>query len=208
MGTTDDSVLNEPFYGSENMVTLDISHSIRRLVMKEIIDVMIPENTIQKRIEEIAEEISRDYAGLTVTLICVLKGGVIFFSDLARKLNVDIEMDFIVVSSYENAPETSGTVKIVKDIAQPVTGKHVLLVEDILDTGHTLSQLMRHLSEQQPASLKICTLLDKPDRRVVACVIPEYTGFVIPDQFVIGYGLDYKQRYRQLPYIGLIRFEK
>ena len=176
--------------------------------MKEIIDVMIPETVIQKRIEEIAEAISRDYAGLPLTLVCVLKGGVMFFSDLARKLKADIEMDFIVVSSYENAPETSGTVKIAKDLAQPITGKHVLLVEDILDTGQTLSRLMQHLSGQQPASLKICTLLDKPDRRVVDGIIPEYTGFVIPDQFVIGYGLDYKQRYRQLPYIGIMRLEK
>jgi len=175
--------------------------------MKEAIVVMITEAAIQKRIGEIAEEISRDYNGLTVTLICVLKGGVMFFSDLARKLTVDVEMDFIVVSSY-NAQESTGIVKIAKDLAQPVTGKHALLIEDILDTGQTLSRLKKHLFEQQPASLKICTLLDKPDRRVVDDIIPEYTGFTIPDEFVVGYGLDYKQRYRQLPYIGLLQFEK
>ena len=175
--------------------------------MKEKIDIMITESAIQKRVAEIAEDISRDYDGVTVTLICVLKGGVVFFSDLARKLKVDVEMDFIVVSSYD-AHESTGVVRISKDIAHPVTGKHILLIEDILDTGKTLSRLKQYFSEQRPASLKICTLLDKPDRRVVDDVVPEYTGFTIPDEFVVGYGLDYMQRYRQLPYLGSLRFEK
>jgi len=175
--------------------------------MTEIIDVLITEAAIQKRVKEIAEEISGDYNGLTVTLICVLKGGVMFFCDLARNLKVDVEMDFIVVSSYDSL-ESTGEVKIAKDLAQPVTGKHVLLVEDILDTGRTLNHLKSHLVKQQPASLKTCAMLDKPDRRVVDDISVEYTGFTIPDQFVVGYGLDYKQRYRQLPYIGSLRFEE
>ena len=191
----------------ERVRTFSRRHYCWGQVMKEMIDIMITEAAIQKRVEEIADDISRDYGGLTVTLICVLKGGVVFFSDLARKLKIDVEMDFIIVSSYD-AQESTGVVKIAKDIVQPVTGKHVLLVEDILDTGKTLSRLKQYLSEQQPASLKICTLLDKPDRRVVGDIVPEYTGFTIPDQFVVGYGLDYMQRYRQLPYIGSLRFEK
>ena len=175
--------------------------------MKEVIDVIITEAAIQKRVEELAEEISRDYNGLTITLVCVLKGGVMFFSDLARKLKVDVEMDFIVVSSYD-AQKSTVVLKIAKDLAQPVSGKHLLLIEDILDTGRTLSRLKKHFFAQLPASLKICTLLDKPDRRVVDDIIPEYTGFTITDEFVVGYGTDYKQRYRQLPYIGSLRFEK
>jgi len=177
--------------------------------MKEIIDVMITEAAIQKRIEELAEDISRDYSGRTLSLICVLKGGVMFLSDLARKLklDVDVEMDFMDVSSYGDATESSGAVRIDKDLDQPITGKHVLLVEDILDTGRTLSKLLRHLSGQQPASLKVCTLLDKPERRIVDGVVPAYVGFTIPDKFVVGYGLDYAQKYRQLPYIGVMRFE-
>lgn len=176
--------------------------------MKEMIDVMITEAAIQKRIEELAEEISHDYHGLTLSLICVLKGGVIFLSDLSRKLAVDVEMDFMDVSSYGSDTVSSGIVRIDKDLARPITGKHVLLIEDILDTGQTLSRLIRHLTAQNPASLKVCTLLDKPERRVAQDVVPEYIGFTIPDNFVVGYGLDYAQKYRQLPYIGAVRFEK
>jgi len=172
--------------------------------MKEIIDVMIPETAIQKRIDELAAEISIDYSGLTLTLICVLKGGVIFFADLSRKLKIDVEMDFIDVSSYDDGTESSGVVRIEKDLERPITGKHVLLVEDIIDTGKTLICLIRHLSAQRPESLKVCTLLDKPDRRIVDGIKPEYVGFTIADKFAIGYGLDYAQKYRQLPYIGVI----
>jgi len=172
--------------------------------MKDTIEVMISEATIQKRVLELAEEISLDYKGLTLTLICVLKGGVIFFSDLSRRLQVDVEMDFIDVSSYSDSTISSGVVRIDKDLERPITGKHVLLVEDILDTGQTLSRLVRHLSAQRPKSLKVCTLLDKPERRVINDVAPEYIGFSIPDKFVVGYGLDYAQKYRQLPYIGVL----
>ena len=172
--------------------------------MKETIEVMISEATIQKRILELAGEISQDYKGLTLSLICVLKGGVIFFADLSRKLQVDVEMDFIDVSSYNDGTKSSGIVRIDKDLERPITDKHVLLVEDILDTGQTLSRLVRHLSAQRPKSLKVCTLLDKPQRRVIDEVTPEYIGFTIPDKFVVGYGLDYAQKYRQLPYIGVL----
>jgi len=171
--------------------------------MKGIIDVMITEVAIKKRIEELAEEITNDYSGLTLYLICVLKGGVMFLSDLSRKLEVDVVMDFIDVSSYGSGTESSGIVRIDKDLDHPVTGRHVLLVEDILDTGQTLSRLIRHLCAQRPASLEVCTLLDKPERRVIDCVIPKYIGFTIPDKFVVGYGLDFDQKYRQLPYIGI-----
>ena len=176
--------------------------------MKEMIDVMITEAAISKRIEELAEEISRDYSGLTLSLVCVLKGGVVFLSDLSRKISVNVEMDFMDVSSYGGNTTSAGVVRIEKDLARPITGKHVLLIEDILDTGQTLSRLIRHLRAQNPASLKVCTLLDKPERRVIDDVRPDYVGFTIPDKFVVGYGLDYAQKYRQLPYIGVIRFEK
>ena len=173
--------------------------------MKEMIDVMITEAAISKRVEELAEEISRDYSGLTLSLVCVLKGGVVFLSDLSRKITVNVEMDFLDVSSYGGNTISAGVVRIEKDLTRPITGKHVLLIEDILDTGQTLSRLIRHLGAQNPASLKVCTLLDKPERRLLNNVIPKYIGFTIPDRFVVGYGLDFNQKYRQLPYIGLVR---
>jgi hypoxanthine phosphoribosyltransferase len=175
--------------------------------MNYSIDVMISEAAIRTRIAELADEISRDYAGQTLSLVCVLKGGVVFLTDLARKLTVDVEMDFMDVSSYGAGTESNGAVRIDKDLDQPITGKHVLLVEDILDTGRTLGKLLRHLSGQQPASIRVCTLLDKPERRIVNGVVPEYVGFTIPDKFVVGYGLDYAQKHRHLPYIGVVSFE-
>lgn len=175
-----------------------------------MIDVMITETAILKRIEELAEEISRDYKDMTLSLICVLKGGVMFMVDLARRLdrNLDVELDFMDISSYGDKMESSGVVRIDKDLDHPITDKHVLLVEDIIDTGRTLSHLVKHLSAQNPASMKVCTLLDKPERRVVDDVMPDYIGFTIPDKFVIGYGLDYMQKYRTLPYIGVLRPEE
>ncbi len=174
--------------------------------MTEDITVLISEADIQKRISEIALEIKEKYKGKTITLICVLKGGIIFMVDLARMLDLNVELDFMEISSYGSGTESSGIIKIQKDIQNQITGKHVILVEDIIDSGRTLSSLVRHLKAQNPNSLEVCTLLDKPDRRVVDEVNPEYVGFVIPDRFVVGYGLDYDQKYRNLPYIGVLEY--
>ncbi|MDR1639723.1 MAG: hypoxanthine phosphoribosyltransferase [Clostridiales bacterium] len=176
--------------------------------MKETVEVLISEQGIAKRIDEIAERVSKDFEGKTISLICVLKGGVMFMVDLAKKLKQTVEFDFLDISSYGNSTESSGIIKIDKDLENPITGKHVLLVEDIIDSGRTLAHLHRHLWAQGPAELKICTLLDKPDRRVDHSITPDYVGFVIPDEFVVGYGLDYAQRYRNLSYIGILRFNE
>ncbi len=174
--------------------------------MKERVKTLIPAEEIQKRLDELVVEIEKDFAGNVITLICVLKGGVIFMVDLAKKLRHPVEFDFLEISSYGNETVSSGHIKINKDLQNPITGKHVLLVEDIIDSGHTLKKLVNHLSLQNPASLKICTLLDKPDRRAVEGVHVDYTGFVIPNEFVVGYGLDYMQLYRNLPFIGVMEF--
>lgn len=178
--------------------------------MRETVKELISSESIQKRLDEIAADITRDYEGMVLTLICILKGGVIFMVDLARKIGseVKVEFDFMDISSYGQSTESSGLIRIDKDLDSPLTGKNVLLVEDIIDSGRTLSHLIKHLKIQSPKSLRVCTLLDKPDRRVVFEVIPEYTGFVIPDEFVVGYGLDYDERYRNLSYIGTLSIEK
>ncbi|MDR1558132.1 MAG: hypoxanthine phosphoribosyltransferase [Clostridiales bacterium] len=174
--------------------------------MREIIRPLISAEEIARRVEEIAGEITRDHDGRAVTLICILKGGVIFMVDLSRKLKIPVEFDFMDISSYGNQVVSSGVIKIDKDLENPITGKHVILVEDIIDTGRTLSHLSKHLSAQKPASLKICALLDKKSRREIDGIIPDYIGFEIPDEFVVGYGLDYAQRYRNLEYIGILEF--
>ncbi len=176
--------------------------------MKEIVSSLISAEQIQNRIAELSAQIMDDFKGKTITMICVLKGGVVFMVDLAKGINQDVELDFMEISSYGDGTESSGIIKINKDLTNPITGKNVLLVEDIIDSGRTLSHLISHLKSQKPSELKICTLLDKPDRRVVDDIKPDYIGFVIPDEFVIGYGLDYAQRYRNLPYIGKLSFEE
>ena len=175
--------------------------------MKEKIETLISNTAIQKRISEIAEDISADYAGESLELICILKGGVVFMVDLAKHIKVPVTMNFMDVSSYGNGTQSSGEIKILMDLDAPIEGKNVLLVEDNIDSGRTLSKLVEHLSNRKPKSLKICTLLDKPERRV-SHVDVQYTGFTIPDAFVVGYGLDYAQRYRNLDYIGVISFEE
>lgn len=175
--------------------------------MGETIRKLISEEEIEARTCEIARQIQADIGDKTITLICVLKGGVMFMVDLARKLQCDVEIDFMDISSYGNATESSGVIKIDKDLENTIAGKNVLLVEDIIDSGRTLSHLRRHLMAQNPAVLKICTLLDKPSRRVVHDVVPDYVGFVIPDEFVVGYGLDYAQKYRNLGYIGVLSLD-
>ena len=176
--------------------------------MLESVEVMISEQEIQKRLDELAAEISQDYAGKTITLVCVLKGGVIFMADLARKIKLHVEFDFIDISSYGSSTVSSGIIRINKDLEHSITGKYVLLAEDIIDSGNTLGYLLDYLNSKQPAGLKVCSLLDKPDRRAASGVKVDYTGFVIPDEFVVGYGLDYDQKYRNLPYIGILKMKE
>ena len=170
------------------------------------IEVMLQEETVNRRIRELGEEISRDYEGKTVHLICILKGSVYFTCELAKRITVPVTMDFMQCSSYGAATKSSGVVRIVKDLDEPITGRDVIIVEDIIDSGRTLSHLKDLLGQRQPASLKICTLLDKPERRVTDVDV-EYVGFQIEDKFVVGYGLDYGQQYRNLPYIGVVEFD-
>ena len=174
--------------------------------MAEHIRVLISEEDVDARIREIGEQISRDYAGKEVHLVCVLKGGSFFLCELAKRITVPVSLDFMSVSSYGSETMSSGVVKIVKDLDEPIQGKHVLVVEDIVDSGRTLSYLKEMMLDRKPESLRICPLLDKPDRRVVDVNV-DYTGFHIPDEFVVGYGLDYAQKYRNLPYIGVVEFD-
>lgn len=171
--------------------------------MSESIRVLISEEETDIRIKEMGEQISKEYAGKQVHLIGVLKGSVFFICELAKRITVPVTMDFMSVSSYGNEKSTSGVVKIMKDLDENIEGKDVILVEDIIDSGRTLSYLMPVLERRNPKSLKLCTLLDKPDRRTHEVAV-EYTGFDIPDKFVVGYGLDFAQKYRNLPYIGVV----
>lgn len=176
--------------------------------MKENVQIMISEEELDQRIRALGEQISRDYAGKTVHIIGVLKGACFFMCALARYITVPVTLDFMSASSYGASTRSSGVVKIVKDLDEPLEGRDVLIVEDIIDSGRTLSYLMKMLADRKPASLKLATLLDKPSRRVVDGVTVDYTGFSIPDAFVVGFGLDYDQRYRNLPYIGTLSFEE
>lgn len=171
--------------------------------MNDKIRVMIEESEIDKRISEMAAQISKDYAGETIHLICILKGGVFFMTELAKRITVPVSIDFMSVSSYGNAQVSSGRVRILKDLDESIEGRSVLIVEDIIDSGRTLSYLLDTLSVRRPKSIKLCTLLDKPSRREAEVQV-EYTGFSIPDEFVVGYGLDYSQFYRNLPYVGVV----
>ncbi len=170
------------------------------------IEQLISEEDVDRKIKEIGERISRDYAGKEVHLICVLKGGSFFLCELAKRITVPVSLDFMSVSSYGGDTKSSGVVKIVKDLDEPIAGKDVIIVEDIVDSGRTLSYLLSMMKDRGPASLRLCTLLDKPSRRVTDVKV-DYTAFEIPDEFVVGYGLDYDQRYRNLPYIGIVKFD-
>lgn len=172
--------------------------------MADKIRVLLSEEEVNKRISEVAEEINRDYAGKDVHLICVLKGGVFFTCELAKRITRPVSLDFMSVSSYGSGTVSSGVVKIIKDLDEPLEGKHVIIVEDIIDSGRTLAYLIEVLKQRNPADITLCTLLDKPERREKKQVQVKYTCFTIPDEFVVGYGLDYDQRYRNLPYIGVI----
>ena len=167
------------------------------------ISVFISEEALETRIQEMADKINRDYAGQTVHLIGILKGSVFFVCELAKRLTIPATLDFMSVSSYGSEMKTSGRVKISKDLDESIEGRHVIVVEDIIDSGNTLSYLLRILSERQPESIRLITLLNKPDRREKEVEVDD-SGFVIPDVFVVGYGLDYAQKYRNLPYIGVV----
>ncbi len=171
--------------------------------MAESIRVMIAEDVVDAKIKEIGERISKDYAGKTVHLVCILKGSVFFMCELAKRITVPVTMDFMSVSSYGDGTSSSGIVKIAKDLDESLEGKDVIVIEDIIDSGRTLSYLLEVLKKRKPSSMKLCTLLDKPERRVVDVQV-DYVGFAIPDEFVVGYGLDYAQNYRNLPYIGVV----
>ena len=174
--------------------------------MREEITTLYTEEQVAERIAVLGRQISEEYEGKTIHMICILKGGVFFQCELAKHITVPVTLDFMSVSSYGGGTTSTGIVKIIKDLDESIEGKDVLIVEDIIDTGRTLSYLMKTLEHRKPASLRLCTLLDKPDRRVVDDVNVQYCGFVIPDHFVVGYGLDYDQKYRNLPFIGRIHF--
>lgn len=173
--------------------------------MKEQVRIMLSEEKVNARIAELAKQISEDYAGRAVHLVCILKGSIFFTCELAKRITVPVTLDFMSVSSYGDDTKSSGVVKMVKDLDEPLQGKDVIVIEDIIDSGRTLSYLLENLSNRNPASLRLCTLLDKPERRVTEVKV-DYTGFEIPDEFVVGYGLDYAQKYRNLPYIGVVSF--
>lgn len=174
--------------------------------MGEHVRIMLTEQEVDAKIQEIGDRISQDYAGKQVHLVCVLKGGSFFMCELAKRITVPVSIDFMSVSSYGGETQSSGVVKIVKDLDEPLLDKDVIIIEDIVDSGRTLSYLMEMLKKRGTKSLALCTLLDKPERRI-ADVKVNYTGFNIPDEFVVGYGLDYDQRYRNLPYIGVVEFD-
>ncbi len=171
--------------------------------MAEKVRVLISEEEIDKRIRELGKQISADYAGKSVHLICVLKGGAFFMCELAKRITVPVSIDFMSVSSYGDSTVSSGIVRIAKDLDEPLEGKNVMIVEDIIDSGRTLYYLIDILKKRNPNSIRLCALLDKPERRVKDVRV-DYVGYNIPDGFVVGYGLDYAQKYRNLPYIGVV----
>ncbi len=174
--------------------------------MAENIRTLISEDKIVQRLDEMARQISEDFAGQSVHLVCILKGSIFVTTELAKRLTIPVTLDFMSVSSYGSATKSSGVVRMLKDLDEPIAGRNVIVIEDIIDSGRTLSYLLENLSDRKPAVLKLCTLLDKPERRVTDVHV-DYTGFEIPDEFVVGFGLDYDQRYRNLPYVGVISFD-
>ena len=172
--------------------------------MADKIRVLLTEEEVNKKISEVAAQINKDYEGKEVHLICILKGGVFFTCELAKRLTVPVSLDFMSVSSYGSGTKSSGVVKIIKDLDEPLEGKNVIIVEDIIDSGRTLAYLIEVLKQRNPKNIELCTLLDKPERRVKKQVQVKYTCFTIPDEFVVGYGLDSDQKSRNLPYIGVV----
>lgn len=177
-------------------------------MINDIAKVLISEEQIQKRVREMGAEIARDYAGKNPTMVCILKGAVMFYTDLLRSIPVPLTMDFMAVSSYGTKTKSSGEVEIRKDLSTSIEQKHVIIVEDIVDSGFTLSYLTRMLASRGAASIRLATLLDKPARRAPGVTLQsDYSGFVVGDEFVVGYGLDYAEQYRNLPYIGVLKPE-
>ncbi len=175
-------------------------------MLQDLASVMFDEKALKDKCQEMGQQLAKDYAGKDLLVVGILKGSVMFFADLTRNINIPLNIDFMVASSYGNGTETSGKVNIKKDLSVDIKGRHVLLVEDIIDSGVTMSQLMELLRQREPASLKLCALLSKPSRRQVDVKI-DYCGFEIPDEFVVGYGLDYAEKYRNLPLIGVLKPE-
>lgn len=174
------------------------------MLEQDIAHVLFTEEQLQARVAEIAAQIDQDYAGKQPLLVSVLRGSFVFMADLVRRITLPCTVDFMAVSSYGSGTTSSGQVKIVKDLSEQIEGKDVIVVEDILDSGNTLSYLLKLLEARHPASIRLCTLLDKPERRTKPVAV-QYSGFTIPDEFVVGYGLDYDEKYRNLPYIGILK---
>lgn len=174
------------------------------MLEQDIAHVLFTEEQLQARVAEIAAQIDRDYAGKQPLLVSVLRGSFVFMADLVRRITLPCTVDFMAVSSYGSGTTSSGQVKIVKDLSEQIEGKDVIVVEDILDSGNTLSYLLKLLEARHPASIRLCTLLDKPERRTKPVAV-QYSGFTIPDEFVVGYGLDYDEKYRNLPYVGVLK---
>ena len=175
-------------------------------MLEDIEKILVSQEELAKRVEQLGQEITKDYAGQEILMIGVLRGAAIFMADLSRAIKVPVALDFMAVSSYGNSTSSSGVVRIIKDLDEDVKGKHVLIVEDIIDSGLTLNYLIDYIKSRDPKSVKICTLLNKPDRRKIEVPIA-YNGFTIPDYFVVGFGLDYAEKYRNLPFIGILRPE-
>lgn len=171
----------------------------------DIEKVLITEAEIAGKVEELGRALSADYAGKDLVLVSVLRGGVIFVADLIRVMSIPLTIDFMAISSYGPGTESSGVVKVIKDLEENIVGRHVVVVEDIIDTGLTLGYLLRNLESRSPASLNVCVLLDKSARRILVTLPIKYKGFDVPDVFVVGYGLDYRQKYRNLPYVGILK---
>lgn len=176
------------------------------MLEKDIQEILFTEERLARRVGQLADQITRDYQGREVTLISILRGSFIFMADLCRRIDLPCTVDFMAVSSYGKGTASTGQVQITKDLSGSIAGKDVIVVEDILDSGNTLSYLLKVLEQRKPASVRLCTLLDKPDRRTKPVSV-DYTGFTIPDAFVVGYGLDYAEQYRNLPYIGVLKPE-
>lgn len=175
------------------------------MLEQDIKNVLVSEEEIQQTIQGLGKQLTEDYQGKDLVVVGVLKGASIFMADLIRAMDLYLDIDFMAVSSYGEATETSGEVKIIKDLDSQIKDKHILFVEDIIDTGRTLKYLMELFEYRGAASIKVCTLLDKPERRIVEDLVPDYVGIQVPNEFVVGYGLDFKQKYRNLPYIGVLK---
>lgn len=171
---------------------------------EDIEEILVSESEIKNRVKELGEEISKDYKGKFPLFICILRGAFVFLADLVRNVDIPISVDFMAISSYGGKTESSGQVKILKDLDTPIEDRHVLIIEDIVDTGLTMDAVTRLLKTRKPKSIKICTLLDKVERRIINVKV-DYYGFRIPNSFVVGYGLDYEEKYRNLPYIGILK---